>query len=105
MASPLGNLVIRAVGRALGVTAAHEIAHQFVSGTGPLGAGLMDADPNTDPGARGTFNATGCSRAPPPAGDPSPWLGYWPSPVIMLHWEAPSLTALGQALGGGWHKQ
>ena len=86
--------VIRAIGRGLGVSAAHEIAHQFVD------TSLMDENPATDPAARGTFNATGCN----PSTDPSPWTGYWPVPVIFLHWEPSALTALGQALGGGWHK-
>ena len=106
LASDFGLRVIRALGRGLGVTAAHEIAHQFVSDTGALGGGLMDANPYEDPDARGTFNAKGCSGSWPPKGDPSPWLGYWPSdPPIFLHWEAPALRYLTDALGKGWHKQ
>ena len=106
LASPFGLNVIRALGRGLGVIAAHEIAHQFVSETNALGGGLMDADPTNDPNARGTFNATGCNGSWPPLGDPSPWLGYWPSdPPIFLHWEPPSLRSLTQSLGPAWHKQ
>jgi hypothetical protein len=86
--------VIRAIGRGLGVSAAHEIAHQFVD------APPMDDNPATDSAARGTFNATGCNAST----DPSPWTGYWPVPVIFLHWEPSASSALGQALGGGWHK-
>lgn len=99
--------MIRAIGRGLGVSAAHEVAHQFVDSVGPLGApGLMDADPSTDSNPRGTFNAGGCDGHWPPNGDPSSWLGYWPAnPPIYLHWEAPSLLQLGEALGGGWHKR
>jgi hypothetical protein len=101
--SALGSVVVTAIGRGLGVSAAHEIGHQFVSDVGPLGGGLMDANPANDPAAFGTFNATGCSGAQPPIGDPSPWLGYYPSnPPILLHWEAPSLAELGQSLAGGW---
>jgi hypothetical protein len=109
LASPLGLNVIGALGRGLGVTAAHEIAHQFVPTNDPrgaLGGGLMDADPANDLNARGTFNATGCSGSWPPLGDPSPWLGYWPSdPPIFLHWEPPALRELTQSLGPVWHKQ
>jgi hypothetical protein len=86
--------LIQAIGRGIGVTAAHELAHQFVDKP------PMDNNPATNPAARGTFNATGCNGLD----DPSPWTGYWlPAPPIFLHWEKPALDALGQALGKGWH--
>jgi hypothetical protein len=85
--------LFQAIGRGIGTSSAHEIAHQFL-----LACCDMDSNPQTDPNARGTFNATGCNGL----ADPSPWTGYWPSPVIGLHWEAPALTALGQCLGKGW---
>jgi hypothetical protein len=84
---------IQAVGRAIGNTAAHEIAHQFL-----FRCCDMDANPATDNNARGTYN----SGAGSAASDPSFWTGYWPNPVIYLHWETPAFTALGQCLGGGW---
>ena len=85
--------LIQAIGRGIGHIAAHEVAHQFL--------GLccaMDANPGTDPSARGTINATGCNGRT----DPSPWTGYWPAPKILLHWEQPTLDALGRCLGKGW---
>jgi len=85
--------VIRAIGRGLGASAAHEIAHRFL-----WKCCTMDSDPQSDPDARGTFNATGCDGLT----DPSPWTGYWPDPKILLHWEPPALNALGQCLNGGW---
>jgi hypothetical protein len=85
--------LIQAIGRGIGVSAAHETAHQFL-----MKCCAMDADPQTDLNARGTFNATGCDGSV----DPSPWTGYWPAPVIPLHWEQPALDALGQCLNGGW---
>jgi hypothetical protein len=85
--------LFQAIGRGIGTTAAHEIAHQFL-----ILCCDMDANPRTDLNARGTFNATGCNGL----ADPSPWTGYWPSPKIDLHWEAPTLNALGQCFGKGW---
>jgi hypothetical protein len=84
---------VQAIGRAIGNTAAHEIAHQFL-----VQCCDMDADPTEDPNARGTFNSVGNG----PFKDPSFWTGYWPNPIIYLHWEAPALTGLGQCLGRGW---
>jgi hypothetical protein len=91
--------LIAAIGRAIGNTAAHEIAHHFLKSC----CG-MDADPQADPNARGTFN----SGAASPISDPSFWTGYWVSPKIYLHWQdqgtSPTvLEGLGQCLGGGWH--
>jgi hypothetical protein len=86
--------MIQGIGRGLGVTAAHELAHQFVDKP------PMDNDPLIDPSARGTYNASGCNGTT----DPSPWTGYWPAvPPIGLHWEKPALDALNTALKGGWH--
>jgi hypothetical protein len=68
-----------AIGRGIGVSAAHEVAHQFL-----INCCDMDADPETDPLARGAYNAKGCSGAI----DPSPWTGFWASPEIILHWES-----------------
>jgi hypothetical protein len=84
---------IRAIGRAIGNNAAHEIAHQFL-----FSCCDMDADPGTDPNAKGTYNAKGSA----PIDDPTFWTGYWPNPLIYLHWESPALSGLGQCLGGGW---
>jgi len=95
--------LLHAIGRGIGDTASHEIAHHFLLGcctmdSNPLAPGDANPDPNVpDPDARGTINATGCSGKT----DPSPWTGYWPSPVIPLHWEAPASKALG-CLGGEW---
>jgi len=85
--------IIRAMGRGIGNIAAHEIAHQFLKK-----CCAMDANPEVDENAKGTFNATGCSGVR----DPSPWTGYWPDPRILLHWQQPALEALGRCLGGGW---
>jgi hypothetical protein len=91
--------LIQAIGRGIGVSAAHEIAHHFL-----FLCCDMDANPQSDTNARGTFNATGC-YAPT---DPSPWTGYWPTPKIDLHWEdngppfPTALEGLGQCLGSGW---
>jgi hypothetical protein len=84
---------IQAIGRAIGNTAAHEMAHQFL-----FKCCDMDANPEDDPNARGTYNTGAAS----PITDPSFWTGYWPDPVIYLHWESPALNALGHCLGGGW---
>ena len=96
--------MLQGIGRGLGVTSAHEIAHQFVDRP------PMDNDPNTDFAARGTYNATGCNGG----NDPSPWIGYWPAGLgvpnniplnnIPLHWEPPALSALIVALQAGWHQ-
>jgi len=85
--------LIQAIGRGIGNTAAHEIAHHFL-----FLCCDMDADPQTDPAARGTFNATGCNAST----DPSPWTDYWPTPRINMHWEPPALQALSQCLSKGW---
>ncbi len=100
--------LIQAIGRAIGNTAAHETAHQFL-----LSCCNMDSNPNVpsqynpdpnqaDPGARGAYNAAG-----PPycigTSDPSFWLGYWPSPRINLHWESGTLQGLNSCLSAGWH--
>jgi len=85
--------IIRAIGRGIGNIAAHEIAHHFL-----VRCCAMDANPEVDENAKGTFNATGCSGVR----DPSPWTGYWPDPRILLHWQQPALDALGRCLGGGW---
>jgi uncharacterized protein affecting Mg2+/Co2+ transport len=85
--------LIQAIGRGIGVAAAHEAAHKF------LGACCgMDADPGKDPAARGTFNAGGCSGTL----DPSPWTGYWPNPILYLKWEPSAESALGQCLNRGY---
>jgi hypothetical protein len=84
---------IQAIGREIGNNAAHEIAHQFL-----VACCDMDADPAGDPNARATFN----SGAPSVFEDPSFWTGYWPNPIIYVHWEAPALTGLDQCLKGGW---
>jgi len=94
---------MEAIGRGIGVSAAHEIAHHFLGhccsmDSNPVSPGEFNPDPNNaDPGARGTYNATGCSAN----SDPSPWTGYWPNPKIDLHWEKPALDALG-CLGNKW---
>jgi hypothetical protein len=90
--------LIAAIGRAIGNTAAHEIAHQFL-----VACCGMDANPQTDPNALATFNAGASS----PSIDPSFWTGYSGSPKKYLHWQdseysPTALKALGQCLGGGW---
>jgi hypothetical protein len=97
--------LMQAIGRGIGFTAAHEIAHHFLFScctmdADPLNPSVQNPNPEQlDPDARGAFNATGCSGSL----DPSPWTGYWPSPKIDLHWERPALDALGQCLSNGWH--
>jgi len=86
-------ILVKAIGRGLGNVAAHEIAHQYLGR-----CCAMDADPQTDLAARGAFNAGVCNGSR----DPSPYTGYWPQPRILLHWEQPSLVALGQCLSRGW---
>jgi Bacterial Ig-like domain (group 2)/Protein of unknown function (DUF1573)/IPT/TIG domain/Abnormal spindle-like microcephaly-assoc'd, ASPM-SPD-2-Hydin/Galactose oxidase, central domain len=90
--------MIQAIGKAVGNTAGHEIAHQFL-----LECCDMDANPQTDPNARGTYNAAGSNALD----DPSFWTGYWPNPIIYLHWQnqggSPTAQdALSQCLGKGW---
>lgn len=51
-----------------------------------------------DPGAKGAYNATGCSGKQ----DPTIWLGYWPSPKIDIHWEKETLDGLNKCLSDGW---
>src|SRR2546423_14330084 len=59
--------LIQAIGTGIGNSAAHEIAHQFLGSccdmdSNPLGPGTFNPDPSlADPGARGTYHATGCS--------------------------------------------
>jgi hypothetical protein len=85
--------LIQAIGRGIGNVAAHEIAHQFL-----VLCCDMDANPTTDANARGAYNAGGCTASV----DPSPWLGYWPSPKLGLHWETPALQGLDSCLNRGW---
>ncbi len=97
--------LIQAIGRGIGNTAAHEIAHQFLHSCCD-----MDADPNNpsafnpDPSqpdlyAEGAYNAGGCNGT----SDPSSWLGYWPSPRAYLHWEPPAaIQGLQSCLNSGW---
>jgi hypothetical protein len=85
--------LLQAIGRGVGVTAAHELAHHFL-----FNCCAMDADPEQDPLARGAYNATGCSGVL----DPSPWTGFWPKPVIKLHWEPATLRGLNECLSFGW---
>lgn len=30
------------------------------------------------------------------------WTGFWPNPIIKLHWEAPALRGLNECLNAGW---
>jgi len=85
--------LLQAIGRGIGVTSAHEIAHHFLAG-----CCAMDADPAQDAEARGAINATGCSGS----SDPSPWTGFWPNPIIGLHWEPSTLLGLSRCLSRGW---
>jgi hypothetical protein len=92
------NDLIQAIGRGIGTYAAHEIAHHFL---------LMCCDMDSDPaGGGGDLNARGTYNNPLCAGgaDPSPWIGYWRNPLILQHWEAPSLQALNQCLNAGWKR-
>jgi hypothetical protein len=105
--------LIEAIGRGIGNTAAHEVAHQFLlqccdMDSSPSTATSSNPDPTVpDPNARGAYNASGYSgRA-----DPSFWIGYWPIPKIDLHWEntpspdgSPnSLRGLENCLRSGWY--
>ncbi len=85
--------LLQAIGRGIGVTATHEIAHHFL-----FLCCAMDADPAQDFLARGTYNATGCLAST----DPSPWIGFWPTPIIKLHWEPQTLRGLNACLNAGW---
>ena len=96
---------IQSIGTGIGVAAAHETAHSFLTL-----CCSMHSDPWTDPAAKATYNASSCGGIT----DPSMWLGYWPAnyrpsgappqtnPQIPLHWQQPALVGLGQCLGGGW---
>jgi len=84
-----------AIGRAIGNTAAHEIAHHFL-----VECCSMDVTTAVDPNARGTYN-TGDSS---PVSDPSFFTGFWPNTIISLHWEAPAFVGLNNWLNSdhGW---
>jgi len=89
------NDLFQAIGRGIGSVSAHEIAHHFL-----LLCCNMDANPNDDPGALATYNhGHVCSGT----FDPSFWIGYYPSPRINLHWEAPEpFQSLTKCLNYGW---
>jgi hypothetical protein len=84
---------IQAMARAIGHTAAHELAHEFAN----IGAiDGMDVDD-----APCTLN--GGSQSP--SSDPSYWTGYCPgNPPIYLHWEDRTRDILYRCLAGGYRK-
>jgi hypothetical protein len=87
--------LLLAIGRAIGNTAAHEIAHHFLEA-----CCSMDVSVANDPNARGSYNVGQSS----PVSDPSFFTGFWPDPIIPLHWEAPTFVGLNNCLNSsrGW---
>jgi len=110
--------LIQAIGRSVGNTSAHEVAHQFLLQCCDMDS--LPKDPSTsnpypsqpDSDARGAYNAGGFSGKD----DPSFWIGYWPNPRIDLHWENTPITSgpnagtpnavvgLENCLRDGWYK-
>jgi hypothetical protein len=106
--------MILAIGRVIGNTSAHEIAHQFLQACcwmddDPLNPNSQNPIPSkADPNARGAYNFGGANTAKE---DPSFYIGYWQSPVIALHWESDPVgnqvsayNGLRSCLGTAWHE-
>ncbi|MGA8872804.1 MAG: SBBP repeat-containing protein, partial [Candidatus Acidiferrales bacterium] len=92
--------LIQAMGRGIGNTAAHEVAHQFL--------GLccsMDVFTSADPQAAATYNNGDGDGNPDPSipnSDPAPYTGYGKDGKTAIHWEDSTDKALTACLGPGW---
>lgn len=92
--------LIQAIGRGIGATAAHEIAHQFL--------GLccnMDVLTSQDPNAAATYNngdGDGDPNPQVPNSDPAPYTGYGKDGKTPIHWEATTQQDLAKCLASGW---
>lgn len=84
--------LIQAIGRGIGSTAAHEIAHQFL-----VECCSMDVKISADPNAAGTYNNGDADADPNPQvvdSDPSPYTGYWKDGKTPIKWESTTQAAL-----------
>jgi hypothetical protein len=97
----LNNLkLIQAIGRGIGSTAAHEIAHQFLAKCCSMDVLISD-----DVNAAGTYNNGDADGDPSPQvvdSDPSPYTGYWKDGTTPIKWESTTKAALTKCLGSGW---
>ncbi len=92
--------LIQAIGRGIGNTSAHEIAHQFL-----IKCCSMDVFTSDDPASAGTYNNGDADGDPNPQiinSDPAPYTGYGKSGKPIF-WEDSTKKALGNCLGKGWH--
>jgi hypothetical protein len=91
--------LIQAIGRGIGNTAAHEIAHQFL-----LLCCSMDVLISDDSDAAGTYNngsADGDANPLVINSDPAPYTGYGKDGT-PIHWENSTKSALDKCLGSAW---
>jgi len=92
--------LIQAIGRGMGNTAAHEIAHQFL--------GLccnMDVTISTDLNAAATYNqgdADGDPSPNVPDSDPASYTGFGKDEKTAIHWESATQQGLARCLASGW---
>lgn len=93
--------LIQAIGRGIGNTAAHEIAHQFLNHCCSMDALYASGNGQIiDPNAPGTYNNGSSDGDPNPQvlnSDPAPYTGYGKggSPI---HWESTTQAALDTCL-------
>ena len=102
--------LIQAIGRGVGDTAAHEIAHQFL---GPCCS--MDVLTSADPNAAATYNngsEDGDSRptcspqlnhdCSPVNSEPATYTGFGKDGRTAIHWEDTTRRVLHRCIGSGW---
>lgn len=92
--------LIQAIGRGMGNTAAHEIAHQFL-----ILCCSMDATISADPNAAATYNqgdADGDPSPNVPDSDPATYTGFGKDGKTAIHWESTTQQGLTRCLANGW---
>jgi len=92
--------LITAIGRGIGNTAAHEIAHQFLGK-----CCSMDALTSQDPNAAATYNNGSANGSPDPQSpdsEPATYTGYGKDGKTQIHWESSTHRALTECLNAGW---
>lgn len=94
--------LFQAIGRGIGNTAAHEIAHQFLGR-----CCSMDVLTSADPQSAATYNNGDADGDPNPQvtnSDPAAYTGYGKDGKSPIHWESTSQTGPAEVLGSGVQK-